>query len=66
MRELGRGSYESRRVDFTDSHRRQILRTADTKIAEMDLAGFPLELDEAAADLAKLVDGLFARKKPQE
>ncbi len=66
MRDMGYGYYESRRVDFTDSPAWQILRNTDQKIAEMDLARFTLELDEAAADVANLVEGVFAAKKAKD
>ncbi len=62
MRELGYGYYESRRVDFMDSPAWAILSEADGKIGKIDLERFTFEMDEAAADVARLVDNVFAGK----
>jgi HD-like signal output (HDOD) protein len=63
MRELGYGYYESRRIDFMDNPAWAILSAADSKIRKMDLERFTFDMDEAAADVAVLVDSVFAGKR---
>jgi HD-like signal output (HDOD) protein len=63
MRDLGYGYYESRRVDFMDNPAWAILAEADGKIGKIDLERFTFEMDEAAADVAVLVDNVFAGKR---
>jgi HD-like signal output (HDOD) protein len=63
MREMGYGYYESRRVDFTDSPAWAILSETDGNIRKIDLERFTFEMDEAAADVAVLVDNVFAGKR---
>ena len=62
MREMGYGYYESRRVDFMDNPAWAILAMSDGKIGKIDLERFTFEMDEAAADVAVLVDNVFAGK----
>ena len=64
MRELGYGYYESRRIDFTGSPAWAILSEADAKIRNMDLERFTFDMDDAAADVAVLVDSVFLVKRP--
>ncbi len=62
MREMGYGYYESRRVDFIGSSAWTILSDADSKVGKLDLERFTFEMDGAAADVAVLVDSVFAGK----
>jgi len=63
MRELGYGYYESRRIDFMHNPAWAILSETDGKIRTMDLERFTFDMDEAAADVAILVDSVFAGKR---
>jgi HD-like signal output (HDOD) protein len=65
MRGMGHGYYESRRVDFMDSPAWTIVSEADSNIEKMDLERFTFEMDEAAADVAVLVDNVFSGKRVQ-
>jgi HD-like signal output (HDOD) protein len=65
MRDMGYGYYESRRVDFMDNPAWAILAESDAKIGKIDLERFTFEMDEAAADVAVLVDNVFAGKPAQ-
>jgi HD-like signal output (HDOD) protein len=65
MRDLGYGYYESRRVDFMDNPAWAVLAESDSKISKIDLERFTFEMDEAAADVAILVDNVFAGKPAQ-
>jgi HD-like signal output (HDOD) protein len=62
MREMGYGYYESRRVDFKDNPAWNILSEADGKIGRIDIERFTFEMDEAAVDVAILVDNVFGKK----
>jgi HD-like signal output (HDOD) protein len=63
MREMGYGYYESRRVDFMDTPAWAILTEADGKMRKLDLERFTFEMDEAATEVAVLVDNVFAGKR---
>ncbi len=63
MRELGYGYYESRRIDFMHNPAWAILSETYGKIRTMDLERFTFDMDEAAADVAILVDSVFAGKR---
>jgi hypothetical protein len=65
MRELGYGYYESRRIDFMGSSAWTILSASDAKIRTMDLERFTFDMDDAAADVAVLVDSVFLVKRPE-
>ena len=66
MRDMGYGYYESRRVDFMDNPAWNILSEADSKVGRIDLERFTFEMDEAAADVAILVDNVFAGKPARQ
>jgi HD-like signal output (HDOD) protein len=63
IRDLGYGYYESRRIDFMHNAAWSILSATDSKIRTMDLERFTFDMDEAAADVAVLVDSVFAGKR---